>query len=347
LRSEDAVRNPDPAPDVAAAGEAGARLMLAALCVVWGATWPIMRIALNEVPPFTMRTISVGVGGAMLFAICAVGRRSLRIPGAKGWVHVGIAAMLNVASFSVFSTFAQLSAATSRVAILSYTMPIWAVILAWIFLRERPTGMQPIAIALCATGLAVLIYPLAQTGIPIGILLALATGVSWAAGTVYLKWARLQADPMAIATWQVALSFVVIAACMMVFEGGPELRAAHTDGLVASVLSGVLGTGTAYGLWFSIIRRLPAMTASLGVLGSPVIGVIASVLILGERPTPTDIIGFALILAASACVLLTRSAPTLSAEGSRSDDATPLSAAPVRQRGGSSHSAAPSAHRGR
>ena len=110
-------------------------------------------------------------------------------------------------------------------------------------------------------------------------------------------------------------------------------------------MSGVLGTGTAYGLWFSIIRRLPAMTASLGVLGSPVIGVISSVLILGERPTPTDIIGFALILAASACVLLSRSPPALAAAESNGDDATPLSAAPVQQRGASSRSAGLTAHR--
>jgi drug/metabolite transporter (DMT)-like permease len=72
------------------------------------------------------------------------------------------------------------------------------------------------------------------------------------------------------------------------------------------VVSGLLGTGAAYGLWFTIIRRLPAMTASLGVLGSPVIGVIASVLVLGERPTAADVTGFALILAASALTLLSR-----------------------------------------
>jgi drug/metabolite transporter (DMT)-like permease len=308
---------------------------------VWGSTWPIMRIALNEVPPFTMRTISVFVGGLMLLAICAIKRRSLRLHGVKNWVHVAIASLLNVASFSVFSTFAQLSAATSRVAILSYTMPIWAVILAWVFLRERPTGMQPIAIGLCAAGLAVLIFPLAETGIPIGIFLALCTGVSWAAGTVYLKWARLDIDAMAIATWQVAFSLIVIGTCMLVFEGGPDLQTAHTDGLVATVMAGVLGTGTAYGLWFSIIRRLPAMTASLGVLGSPVIGVISSVLILGERPTLSDVIGFALILAACACALLTRSGPALPPAGEpfAVDSAKPLSAAPVRQRGASSRSA--------
>jgi drug/metabolite transporter (DMT)-like permease len=326
LRSDNSVRSPDHDPHAAAAGDVGARLMLVVLCVVWGSTWPIMRIALNEVPPFTMRTISVFVGGLILLAICAIKRRSLRLHGMKTWVHVAIASMLNVASFSVFSTFAQLSAATSRVAILSYTMPIWAVILAWIFLRERPTGLQPIAIGLCAVGLAVLIYPLATTGIPIGILLALCTGVSWAGGTVYLKWARLDIDVMAIAAWQVAFSLVVIGTCMVVFEGGPDLHTAHTDGIVATVMAGVLGTGTAYGLWFSIIRRLPAMTASLGVLGSPVIGVISSVLILHERPTLADIAGFALILGACACALLSRSGAALPAadEPLLADSAKPL-----------------------
>lgn len=302
------MRDPTPTRDAAAHAEAGARLMLLALCVVWGITWPIMRIALREVPPFTMRTTSALVGGCILFAVCVVMRRNLRIQGGKNWVHVFVASILNVASFSVFSTFAQLSAATSRVAVLSYTMPIWAVVLSWIFLRERPTGMQPIAIGLCVAGLAILIYPLAAAGIPLGILLALGTATSWAAGTVYLKWVRLEADPMALATWQVVISFFVISACMLIFEHGPDFHAAHAEGVIATVLSGVLGTGIAYGLWFSIIRKLPAMTASLGVLGSPVIGVISSVLILGERPTTSDIIGFALILAASACVLFTRAA---------------------------------------
>ena len=285
--------------------------MLVALCIVWGCTWPIMRIALSDVPPFTMRTTSTLVGGIVLFALCLVMRRNLRIPGAKGWAHVFVAAILNVASFSVFSTFAQLSAATSRVAILAYTMPIWAVVLSWIFLHERPTGTQPLAVGLCAGGLAILIYPLTTAGIPLGLLLALATGVSWAAGTVYLKWARIDADPMAIAVWQVAISFFVIGGCMLIFEGGPDFHAAHTEGVIATALSGLLGTGLAYGLWFTIIQRLPAMTASLGVLGSPVIGVIASVLILGERPTLTDIIGFVMILAASACVLFSPHEPAI------------------------------------
>ena len=307
------MRNPERVT-VPSADDTAAKLLLVLLCIVWGVTWPIMRIALSEVPPFTMRTTSSFAGGLALFAVALFMRRNMQLPGLKGWLHVIVASVLNVASFSVFSAFAQLSAATSRVAILSYTMPIWSVVLAWLFLGERPERMQSIAIGLCIGGLAILIYPLTAAGVPIGIVLALATGVTWAGGTVYLKWARIDADPMAIAFWQIVISFFVIGICMMIFEGGPDFHAAHFKGVFATVLSGLLGTGTAYGLWFTIIRRLPAMTASLGVLGSPVISVFASMLLLGERPTITDIIGFVLILFASACALLSRPAIAETAE---------------------------------
>ena len=49
---------------------------------------------------------------------------------------------------------------------------------------------------------------------------------------------------------------------------------------------------------------MPTITASLGSLLVPVVGIIAATVILGERPTVTDVIGFALIFAAAACVLL-------------------------------------------
>jgi drug/metabolite transporter (DMT)-like permease len=290
----------------AAHGDIGARLMLVLLCMVWGTTWPIMKIALEEVPPLSMRTASTAIGGLTLYCICFVTRRSLRIPNAKAWAHVFVASMLNIVGFSVLSVYAQLAAATSRVAILSYTMPVWSVLLAWIFLRERPTGRQTIALGLCAAGLAVLIYPLTAAGFPLGIGLAVATGLIWSAGTVYLKWARIDADPMGVAMWQMTLACIVIAACMMLFEGGPGFAAASPKALFATAVVGFAGNGIAYGLWFSIVGRLSAVAASLGVLGSPVIGVVTSILILGDRPTPADFVGFALILAACACILLGR-----------------------------------------
>jgi drug/metabolite transporter (DMT)-like permease len=285
------------------AGDVQARLMLVLLCLIWGVTWPLMKIALNEIPPLSMRASTAGIGTLTMLAICLLTRRSLRMPFGKTWLHVIAASLLNVVAFSLLSAFAQIETATSRVAILTYTMPIWAVLLAWAVLGERPTRVQAAALGLCVVGLAVLISPLAQTGMPIGVLLAVASGVSWAAGTVYLKWAWVSADPMGFASWQITFAFFLIASATLIFEGGFHLRGAHTGALLAVAFSGIAGNALAYAMWFAIVRRVSAVTASLGTLAIPVIGVLATVLVLGERPSTADIIGFALIFSASACVV--------------------------------------------
>lgn len=300
------MRNPARNGGAAPGADVGARLMLVALSLIWGITWPVMKIALDEIPPLTMRAAAAILGALTYYLLCVLMRRSLRIRSPKAWAHILVGSLLNIVAFSLFSAFAQLVATTSRVAILAYTMPIWSTLLAWPFLGERPNRVQATALMLCGAGLGILIYPLTANGIPLGIVFALAVGVCWAAGTVYVKWAHIEADQMGVGSWQMTIAAVILIACMLIFDGAPHFGRAHLDGLAATAWTGIAGNGVAYALWFTVIRRLPAVTASLGVLASPVIGVIGSFLILGEVPTLADMIGFALIFVASACVLLTR-----------------------------------------
>jgi drug/metabolite transporter (DMT)-like permease len=278
--------------------------MLVALSFAWGFTWPAMRIGLADIPPFSMRVVSIGLGMASLLAAVKLQGRSFALGRRRDWLHVIVAGMLNIVGFTMLSSFALLLAGTGRVAMLSYTMPIWASLFAWLALGERFTAARVLALVLCATGLAIIIYPLATTGVPLGLLLALATGITWGAGTVYLKWARISGDTVAVAAWQLVVAFVFVAACVPLVEGSLHLSQASAPALLATAFTGVIGSGLAYYLWFRIVGRLPAMTASLGILSAPVIGVIATAIMLGERPTVPDMIGFALIFAASVCVLL-------------------------------------------
>jgi drug/metabolite transporter (DMT)-like permease len=109
---------------------------------------------------------------------------------------------------------------------------------------------------------------------------------------------------MAAALWQLVIGVIIIGGLLPIVEGSLHLRQAHWGAILAMIFSGVIGSGISYFLWFDIVRRLPATVAALGILSSPVIGVISSMLLLGEQPTLTDIIGFALMLGASASVLL-------------------------------------------
>jgi len=281
-----------------------ARLMLVLLIVGWGVTWPMMRIALTDIPPFSMRVGSLCIGTLTLFVLALLQGQRLAVKGRRVWVHIVIASLFNIVSFSIFTPFAQLSSATSRVAIVVYTMPIWASILARPVLGERLTRARFIGLVLCTAGMAILIYPLTTMGIPIGIVLALGGAVSWAAGTIYLKWAQIKADPTAVTFWQLVVGFIVVLLVLPFAEGSLHLTQAGWHAILALIFAGTVGSGLAYFLWFDAVRRLPTMTASLGVLGVPVVGVVSSIWMLGEWPTVADILGFGLMLAASACVLL-------------------------------------------
>jgi drug/metabolite transporter (DMT)-like permease len=239
------------------AADTTAKLMLLLLSLAWGLTWPAMRVALGEIPVFSMRTVSLGLGALTLVIVVAAQRRKVTMPNAAAWAHVFVAAILNIVGFSLLSSFALLQAATSRVAILSYTMPIWAALFAWLLLGERFNRGRIIALALCVAGMAMLIFPLAGAGIPIGLLLALGTGVSWAAGTVYLKWARIDADPIVVAAWQLVIGFLVVVIALAFVEGGLHLTQAH---LPACVRDGVHGLGWIGARVFSLVqdRRAPA-----------------------------------------------------------------------------------------
>jgi drug/metabolite transporter (DMT)-like permease len=306
--AKNAANNTALAPGAQAQGDIGARLMLATLCFIWGTTWSVMRVVLYEVSPLSMRAVSSALGALTLYLVCVFMRRSLRVSSAKAWVHIFIASQLNIVGFCLLGTFAQLTAATGRVTILAYTMPVWSVLLAWPVLGERPNRLQAVALALCATGLAILVYPLTGHGLPPGIALAALTGFSWAAGTIYLKWAHIEGDTMGIASWQLTIAFVTMTAFMFVVEGHPDFSRARWDGWAGIIWTGVAGNGIAYALWFPVVRRLSTVAASVGVLAVPVIGVVQAFLILGEVPTAPDMVGFALIFAASALVLLTRQA---------------------------------------
>ncbi len=95
------------------------------------------------------------------------------MPPRQAWGYIFTVSFFNIILFALCVAYAQLHTMTGRVAIVVYTMPIWASVMSWFVLSERPNKHTIIAIALCAVGMAVLIYPLASTGIPLGIVLSL------------------------------------------------------------------------------------------------------------------------------------------------------------------------------
>ncbi len=280
-----------------------AKLLVVALAFAWGLNWIAAVVALREVPPWSFRFAGAGIGAVTLFTAALLSGYDLRVPRGE-WRHVMVAGFFNVAAFQVLSAFAQLNGATSRAVIITYSMPIWATLLSWLMLREKLDGIRLLAFVLCVAGIAILVWPLFTSGPPSFVFYSLGCALGWAFATVYMKWVKATVAPLANAAWQLLFGFVCIAAGTFVFEGYPHLWPMHGASLLAILYVGLFGVGLAHFLWWAIVGRLPTVTASIGALLVPVVGVTASTIFLGERPTVNDIIGFVLIFIAAACVLL-------------------------------------------
>jgi len=280
-----------------------AKLLVVMLAFAWGLNWIAAAFALEEVSPWSLRVAGSGIGASVLFLFAYLTGHNLKVPRGEH-VHVMVAGFFNVASFQILSGFAQLSGATSRAIIITYSMPIWTTMLSRVLLGERLNAIRWLAFALCVVGLSVLVWPLVVSGIPPFVFYSLGCALSWTIATVYLKWVKATVPPLANAAWQLLFGLVFIVIGTVIFEGHPRLWPLHGTTILAVLYVGLFGVGLAHFLWWSIVDRLPTITASLGSLLVPVIGVSASALVLGERLSVPDIIGFALIFAAAACVLL-------------------------------------------
>lgn len=272
------------------------RIWISAL--LWGLNWPAVKLALAGFSPWTLRAVGLGLGAVLLALIATAMRRPLAVPQGHR-VALVIAAFLTVAGFNICAVFAQLAMPTSRAAILTFTMPLWAALFAALFAGERIDSLRAAALCCGAVGLALLAKPywpaLAAGTMPAGLVFVLGAAISWAAGTVYTKHRGLPGDPLGLAAWQLGIGAAFAGLGALAFEV-PRIDLANPVVAGAFAYHVVLALALAYLLWFQLLERVPSATAALGTLLIPVFAVMGSTLVLDEQPTLTDFAGFGLVL---------------------------------------------------
>jgi drug/metabolite transporter (DMT)-like permease len=269
-------------------------LALIVLGPVWGYGWVATKISLEFSDALTFAAMRVPFSAALLFLVMIVLRRSLRPP-PLGWTM--LIGLLQTTLFVGLVITALHDAGAGKVSVLTYTMPFWLLLLAWIFLGERLRGVQWLAVALAFTGLVLVVRPWEFEGVVSGVLTLLG-GLAWAASALVVKLMqrRHTVDVLSLTTWQMVFGSVpLIVAALLTYSGGPDWTFSFWWGLIYTV---VLANAVAWFLWLYALHALPAGAAGLGTLSIPVVGVIAAWLQLGEVPTPVEGIGMILIIAA-------------------------------------------------
>lgn len=274
------------------ASRRGAYLALGFLTVIWGMNWMVMKFGLQYAHPVIYNIERTFIAIAFLFAVLRWERRSLK---PQSWTAVIVTGFFQTTVNFGATTMALAGGGAGRTAVLVFTMPFWTMLIAWPVLHERVRGSQWLAVASALIGLALVVEPWNWHGELAPKLWATLSGFGWAAGSVatkyFLRHRRL--DILNLITWQMVAGILPICLLPLLYP----LPSAHWSSVYAAALlyTGVIATGIGFILWTAILARLPAGTASLNMFAIPVLALVSSMLIFGERLTPSEWLGIALI----------------------------------------------------
>jgi len=274
-------------------------MFLAITSIGWGFNWPVTKFLLGELPPLTLRGVTGVLGAVLLAALALVRGDSLKVMPAI-WPRLATAAMLNVTGWMVLMGLALLWLPASEAALIAYTMPVWASIIAWPVLGERPTVLRTLGLVMAFAGLASIMggngFAATADKLP-GIIMALCGAIGFAVGTVFSKKYPIHLPPVTAAAWQIGIG------CLPISIVGLLIETSHLDkvtpvGWWLLIYSTVVQFCIAYVSWFAALSRLPASVAAIGTMAVPVIGVVASALALHEPLGAGQIAGLVFTLAA-------------------------------------------------
>ena len=283
---------------------------LLVLTLIWSYSWIAMKQVTLYIGAFDFTALRCIFGAVLLFIVLFLRSRGMR-PTPFGYTLA--IALLQTCGMIGLAQWALMSGGAGRVAILTYTMPFWVVILAAVFLGERMRRRQYAAIGVAALGLCLVMQPwqLDVTSLK-SALLAILSGVSWGASAIVAK--RLYQrhpglDLLALTSWQMLYAALVMSAVAMLV---PQRPIDWQPGVFWALgYSAILATALAWRLWLYVLRNLPASIASLSTLAVPVFGVLFSWWLLGERPDSVESLGIALIVFALAMISLKKRVASL------------------------------------
>ena len=277
----------------ASSTQRGAVLALVGTILLWGYSWIVMKQVLAYAGPFDFAALRYLIGAAILFAALMLSRQSLRPPPLLPMILIGLC---QTAAFQGLEQWALVSGGAGHVALLAYTMPFWAVLLAWLLLGDKPTGRHWAGLALAAIGLLCIIAPWHSLGSALSTTLAVAGGIAWAAGTVLSKrmFQRHAPSVLNLTAWQMLVGGVALGiVALAVPQRSIEWNWPFIGGLAYSA---VLGSSLAWWLWSIVLKRLPTTVASVSSLGVPIVSVLLAWLILHEQPSAMEWVGIVFVL---------------------------------------------------
>jgi drug/metabolite transporter (DMT)-like permease len=274
----------------------------AALAAIWGSSFLFMRLAVVEFGPVATAAVRVAIAAAFLLPLM-LWKGHGPVFRQRWLMACGIGVLNSGIPFLLFS-FALLSITTGLSGILNATVPLFGAVVAWLWLKDRPTGSRIAGLLIGFAGVAMLAWdeasfkPNAAGIAPAWAVLAcLVATVCYAIAASATKRYLSGLPPLVTATGS-QVGAAVGLALPATWMWPRELPG--TQAWLALVVVGILCTGVAYILYFRLIEQAGPARALAVTFVVPVFAIFYGALFLGEQVTPWMLVCGAVIVCGTA-----------------------------------------------
>jgi drug/metabolite transporter (DMT)-like permease len=263
-----------------------AYLALAAVCIVWGTTYLVLRIGVTQFPPFLFSMIRFLVAGPILIIfMLTIGKQKL--PDRKTLLNQAVSGGFMLTLGISIVGWAEMYISSGVAAIICSMMPIWTVLINVLVLKDEKSNWL-IALGLM-TGLSgiILIFgehlaEFSDSNYLLGIILTFAANLSWAIGSIWVKKKNQNVNPFLGSGLQMLFGGLFLIPFTLVLDDYSTIHFSRE--IVFSLAYMILiGSVAAYACYSYAIKKLPMTLVSLYAYINPIVAVILGSLVLSEK----------------------------------------------------------------
>lgn len=269
------------------------------LACLWGSSYPLLKVALETIPPLTVVALRATLGGLILLALLRHRMSELRDVARDSPRALAIQSVFTCIVPWLLIAAAMRSLDASLAAILNSLSPIFIFLITALITRHEPvTARKGVGVALGIAGVLVIVGIDALSGVgeqTVGELLAIAGALSYAiAGVIGVRFAKV--SPLVPAAGSTLLAALVITPVALALEKSWTANPSFAS-LAAIAVGAVISTALAQVVYFRLLATVGSIAMSSQAYLRIVVGVGLSMAFLGETPKPQAWVGLGLVVA--------------------------------------------------
>ena len=214
----------------------------------------------------------------------------------------------NTLQYSVTYTGLDLIDASAAVLLVQTEVP-FGVLFAYFMLKEKPTIRSLIGIGIAFVGVYILTGSPNLEGKFLGIFLTILGSAIWALGQVLVKPLSKEISPLTLVAWLAIFSGPILIFLSAILDGNTinYIKSANINSWAIAFYLGFFMQPVTYGCFYYVLKNNPLYKVlPIVTMGIPLTGLLAAILLLGEKPTTELYLGGFIILIGVILILYTK-----------------------------------------